>query len=774
MAKKNKWYGPQKKKGKKKAVVIILAVVAVAVLAFFAWQLLINSFNTPVEPFDVTDEETLRLYAPLSEEKGEQIDALKGSSKDDTWVFYVYMEASDLEDNDINELSSYVKTMIYDDVLDAKNAKDNRIRDDIKEFTQEVTSKGVDLPRVFYNPVAANEYSDSDETIYDADSEGAATSDLNEMINGISSPNVKVIVQTCGARRYENTQINPNRIQRFLISDEGMKEIYDVPVYNSATPEALADFLCFCNENYDADHKIVVLWDHGSGTNGYGFDKIYGTHFEIEDIEKGLSLTVDKNEDDPYYDAIVFDACLMQVLDVQHRLYGYSKYMFASEESEPSGGLDYTSFLSALSENPSMHVLQLGKEIADSYIISTLAKNAAAGYVAGATYSLVDMEKAEILYGAYTDFCSAALEKIAENPSALGKLSRAATMSESYGADYADYFNTIDLTSFMEEAAEFLPGESKRVLECVDDAVMYYRNTYTFRSSKGMAVYFPARVRDADSLKTFINFLKRVCDSDDIAALYYYKVAGCLNDELEKNAPELKILNYDEVLSDIDEIPVTCTGNGNLEMMLSEEKLDLIQDVKFQLVGYNENTCDLIYYGEDTYAMADDDGKISTNFDHRWLTFDGNILPIKLIYKTGDIEMFSTDIDYNGYEAKLVTTYDAEKGDVFISGVSISYDQAEGARSLLPVKDGDMITIIYETGNLYSNISGTKEELVIYKTGETLLEEKDLADGQYYEYITVEDLRSDTYDSKVALMIIEGGKVVSQEIDESIVTYEKD
>jgi hypothetical protein len=29
--------------------------------------------------------------------------------------------------------------------------------------------------------------------------------------------------------------------------------------------ETLADFLNFCNENYPADNRAVIFWDHGAG-----------------------------------------------------------------------------------------------------------------------------------------------------------------------------------------------------------------------------------------------------------------------------------------------------------------------------------------------------------------------------------------------------------------------------------------------------------------------------------------------------------------------------
>ena len=769
----------QKKKRKISAFGIIAIILASLVLLGFAAYKLIPSLlaglvNTPVDPFDITDENAVLQYAPVDEAKSAKVDAMSHGSSEDTWAFYVYMVCSDLEDNDINELSQYSKWMVYDEAEEIKKTNDQKIRNLIKEFTTELDEKNAEVPKVLFNPVSTSYEYEDEATYVDPDATGEATSNINSMVYGVMSDRIKVVVQTGGARRYENVEINPNRVQRFLITDDGMDEVYNEPLYNVSTPEALGDFLTFCNENYDADHKIVILWNHGGGTNGFGYDKIYGDHLTFEEIAEGFSYAVEKDENEPYYDAIAFDACVSQVLEINHELYGYSKYMFASEELMPSTGLDYEGFLSALSEDPSMNAAQLGKVMADTFALQTLAIYAEEGAINSGTYSVVDMQKSEKAYEAYCSFCKAVLGEIKDDTSVLGELSRAASVAPAYGIDSADYVNLIDLYSFMGETASFMKDESKKVMDAVDEAVIYCRNTFISRDSKGLAVYFPARITAADGLYTFLNYKNELCESDDIKALYYYKIAGCLNDELQQAVGEVRTINYNEVLTGISQLDMKCLGDGNLEMRISNNQAELIQRLKFQLAGYNDENGDVIYYGEDTYAFVDEDGKVTTNFDCKWIALDGNILPLKLLSSTGDVETFSTDIEYNGYKAKLITSFDAETGTVSIQGVSISCFQAEEARAILPLKDGDIIIIKYETGNLNSNISGEAEEIVIYKTGFTEIGETDLSDGKYFEYITFEDLRADTYDSKIALMTIENGEVTEQMIDDTVVSYEKD
>ena len=136
--------------------------------------------------------------------------------------------------------------------------------------------------------------------------------------------------------------------------------------------------------------------------------------------------------------------------------------------------------------------------------------------------------------------------------------------------------------------------------------------------------------------------------------------------------------------------------------------------------------------------------------------------------------MYLTPVNYNGWDGWLITGYDAENDEVSILGVRIDLDVAGGAdRALIPLKMGDIIMIKYEAGNLYSNIQTEETESVIYRPGLVKLEEQVLEDGTYYEYLLFEDLRSDTYYSKVAGFTMTEGTISDQAIDPDVITYDK-
>ena len=766
---------PKKHKKLKRFLIILGILVVLGIAAYLIFHTV--SELSPWDPFD-TDEETMLSLAPVNEDQAKAIDALPQYSEDDTWAFYVYMVGADLESSGLDELSGLTKYLVAQEAAEISAEDSAKSISYINTFVDEVNSQGVELPQILYQPTvnvsSGSSYSSNDS--YDPDTKGYASTDLEEMATSDIPENLKIVIQTGGAKRWQNSLINPNRSQRFVIDSESyMDKVYDAPIVNMSTPESLADFITYCTENYKADHSVLIFWDHGGAISGYGCDEIYGSILSLEDIHNALEMSVGSEE--PYFEIIGFDACLMSCLEAAHELYPYAKYLSASEETEPGDGWAYSGIISSLVDNPAENGAQLGKAIADTFVESCITSFAEYGYVTPATFSLIDLSKVEAVYDAYSAFCSAALKKAAEKPSFLSSLSRAAQSSIAYAGEVYRVYNMIDLGLFVQEASSELPEASKAVLSAIDECVMYVRSSSYLCDSTGLSIYFPARIEGIGGIKMFLKYINDVSDDKNINALYYYKLAGCLNDDLREYTDsegydEIKNIDY-TIMNGIGGIEVNCSGDGNMSLKLGSNLLDLTQAVRFGLAKYDPDTNDIIYYGEDGYAFLDDDGTISTNFTGTWVSLDGNPLPLEVVSETGDDITFRTSIDYNGLDAWLMVGFDAETGEYSILGVREVLNEAGTLnRSLLPLKDNSYITINYESGNLLSNASDIETKTVVY-TSKTKLEDLTLKDGSYIEYIVVEDLRSDVYNTAVATFDINNGKISNQAIDPDIYSYEK-
>ena len=70
----------------------------------------------------------------------------------------------------------------------------------------------------------------------------------------------------------------------------------------------------------------------------------------LEEIDTALTSIYDKMTDK--FAFIGFDACLMATVETANMLVPHADYMFASEETEPGYGWDYTEIAGFMESNP--------------------------------------------------------------------------------------------------------------------------------------------------------------------------------------------------------------------------------------------------------------------------------------------------------------------------------------------------------------------------------------------------------------------------------------
>ncbi|MCF0146695.1 MAG: hypothetical protein HUJ73_08940 [Eubacterium sp.] len=733
--------------------------------------------------FELTDE----IFDTICIENTDQSEAIAempAYGKDDTWAFYVYMVGSDLESRELDELSDISKLLIQEENKQYETEKTEKIAAYLQTFSNDLNAAGADLPKRLYNPVSTPvefpaEYEEAEYYAPDPDVQGYASANLEAIFNADYNDNVKVVVQTGGAKRWQNAYINPNRSQRLLVDKDGFRIVYDEPLVNMATPESLSDFLTYCTENYDADHKVVIFWNHGGGVNGYGWDEIYADKFlSVPELSQAFQDAFGNPGEEPVFEAIGFDACLMASAEVADYLSGYAKYLYASEEIEPGNGWDYQSFLNALYENPEMNGAQLGKAIADTY----LRFNAESIYVMsescpGMTFSVVDLSKAPAVYSAYSELAKAELKNVIEDPAELAAISRAASKSLAYAGGAYKQYNLFDLTMFMDELPEKYSTEAGNVKTALDEAVLYARNTYILEGSGGLSVYYPLYSSSVSGLYSSLRFLNDVSKNKDINALYYYKLAGCLNDTYKQYlsgngyaVPETIDFSVMNMLTYTD---VECDGTGNFTLKLDPEMMAVTQNVRFSLAQYDEETGDIEYLGNDAYAYLKEDGTVETIFGGNWITYGDVYLPLEIVSETSENIIYKTPILYAENDAFLLSSYNVQENDVFLLGICLEDDLAVPGRNYYQITPGEEFYVVKEAGNINSMAKTSIMELVTVDE-DTVLEERPLADGSYLEFLEAYDLRDDVYYSKIMTMTMEDGEVAEQEVNNELMSFSRD
>ncbi len=303
---------------------------------------------------------------------------------------------------------------------------------------------------------------------------GMATTDLEEMVSAQLGSNINIVLETGGASRWQNQIIKSGTNQRFQVKQGGLASLdAKVGKRSMVDPDTLADFIQFSAREFPADRYMLILWDHGGGSlTAYGYDELFpGDSMSLDEINAALKKGGVK------FDMIGFDACLMATLETALVAGQYGDYLIASEAVEPGTGWYYTNWLSALSANPAMDSLDVGKAIIDDYV--KMSGNSQT------TLSITDLAELQgTAPAAFNAFSASTSQLIAGD----GFNTVATARSGARDFSTSSKINQIDLIHFAENLAT---AESNNLANTLREAVKYNRNSTNISHANGLSIYFP-------------------------------------------------------------------------------------------------------------------------------------------------------------------------------------------------------------------------------------------------------------------------------------------
>ncbi len=772
-------------------VLLCLTVVFFAVGGVDLAEMFIDSFVMDIyftAGYAEPDIEAERAMIPADEAAQAAIRNMSGYGEDDTWAIYVYLIGSNLESSGQNDLSSMVdlQTSLARKEIEADVASTRRAG--LLLYMDTIAEAGLELPGPMYYPeppVSAGTYYMTEDIIV-AEYPGAVSMDVDEMLAVELPEGIEIVMQTGGATHWTNSMINPNRVQRFCYSSEGFVEESNKPTYSMSTPEALADFLQYCEENHPADHKVLVLWDHGGGAFGYGHDELYDQMMSLQDIGEALGSVYTANPRKPAFELIGFDACLMASAEVLHTLDGYGRYFAGSEETEPGFGWFYTGWLQELADDRSMNGAQLGLAIADSYMdfYARLNNNTLQIPLAqGLTFSVLDLHKAAQVYDAYEAMLNGMMKDAAQNQTIISDLSSAARSAIHYSGSAYNIYNTVDLGTLVDHLPPAYGKAAQAVRDCLDDAVLYVRSDDALAGSQGLSVYFPDEVLSASSVLYLMDYVENITDSEIIRALYFYKSTGCLTEDMQEALKEagitpLKTLDL-SALQAVSAEPITFGEGSSFSLKVSPEAKALMQDPKLSICRVDDKAGTFTYYGEDKLVNLGGDGTLTASFDNCWITMNGQPLFVRTIEHTEDHIQYASPIRINGENATMVIRYDREKQEFAVLGAYLDEDALDGdylGRNVSDLTPGVKITPLYETTSYDSTVIVMTEGNSFRYTKDTTLtvNRKPLADGDYLMLVDFSSIRGDEFSSGIVELKLNGGKTESIAVSEdfAVVLYQ--
>lgn len=702
----------------------------------------------------IPSQEKIDSLFPYDEAEAKAIDESEPNKDGETWAIYMYLNASNLELDGHTQLSSFVEYLAEEE-SSARIAEEKEATNKLyKDFMAAEEKNNIPMPLSFYEADYDRATADIPEEAHSVSSLAWGTSILKEIKEAEFPDNVTFVVQPGGSKAWSDPLINPNRTRRYVKEGNELVEVYDAPVTNMGDSQTLSDFLNYCKENYPADHTMVILTDHGGAMNGFGWDNIYNDdNLTLKELTTAFEDSYGIDEENPPIDLLYFNACVMSNTDVIHAMRGVSKYMIAGEEVGLTVQAYYSELAQAIKDKPNMNAKQIGKALIDNYCHELGEAGTLVGAPPSTGMGLLDMSIAPKVYDAYADLAKKMLTDLADHPELMARLSRNISKSVSFAVVAYKRYNITDLGLWIEDLKDMYPDEVNNILSLIDESVIYNRADGYLGDAKGISVHFPNYVESVAAFKTALNYIDQISYSEDISALYYYKLAGCLNDKYtayckENNIKVPEPINY-AAMGELRNSEVTETDDqGNMKAEVPADVGTILTDARYELCKVNESADSVTYYGEDYFIAPDGDSGVKTVFEGKWVNIGGVPFAVDVINTTEDMIIYESPVKYKDYKYKLVLECQVSKDggeDIFtIRGLRHPDDEAAKLdRNVEELEVNSTITPIYETSALTGEHRTDMDGTEVRYTEKTEIKDEPLAKGKYRARIVYEDMRGD-------------------------------
>ena len=609
----------------------------------------------------------------------------------------------------------------------------------------------------------------------------AATADLSEMVNAKLPSNVKVLIQAGGSNQWHNEVVKPGQINRYLYDSDDMNILEALPDADMGNADTLADFLKYGKDNFDADHRVFVFWDHGGGSvGGVCQDERTNNMLSLNDIRTAFEKVYSPSDDNPPFEMIGFDACLMATYDTAHNLHGLTRYMTASEELEPGCGWEYTGWLSELGNNPAMSGAKLGQIICDTYFAGCTEYDVEDA----ATLSVIDVSKIPELRTAYENFSTEALRLSSENPQKFfSSFGRSAVSAENYGGNTREqgYFDMVDLGDLAKKSKSILPQTSQNLINAVDDAIIYkVQGDYRDQGS-GISGFYPY-----DGGDMIFNMYSQIYAAPLAnKCLFYHLIYGTMPEEgkallnntqpteVPKPTQRKKIFK----IEDLEDTKIELDKNNNAYVKLNEAQMDILSSIHCQLTYIDPENDLVLFLGSDANVDADwEKGIFTDNFDGTWPMFEGHPVYVEIVSEAdvdenGNVQgynLYSVPIKLNGMDCNLQVAYDHKSGKYKILGARRENTSGGMAdRNLIKLKAGDQITTLHYAMSISGSTDIVEVEVDTFTIGDNpKFEDDDVGDGEYgylFEFVAPDN---NTSTSEMVNFTIQNGEIYTTKLED--------
>ena len=577
---------------------------------------------------------------------------------------------------------------------------------------------------------------------------GMGTADLQEMLDARFGSSLNLLVYTGGCKAWKNNEISSSSNQIWQIKNGKIINLQkDLGSVSMTDPHTLSGYITWCAENYPANRYELILWDHGGGSvSGYGYDEKFASSGSmslagLDSALKSAGVT---------FDFIGFDACLMATVETALTMSQYADYLIASEETEPGVGWYYTDWLTALGENTSMPTIQIGQNIADSFVDTCAQK--CRGQLT--TLSVTDLAELEHTLPKALNAFSNAMAGLIRNQQ-YQTVSNARSDTREFAQS-----SKIDQVDLVHLAQNLNTQEGEKLIDVLLGAVKYNRTSSNMTNAYGLSIYFPYRkssmvnraVSTFEQIGMDSAYTRCIRQFADVTASGQAAAGGSdsplpallgmLGGNTGSSTADIASLlegilggrsldmeNAEEYLTKhrfADESLVWNTGADGMPVLyLSEEQWGLVQTLELNM--FYDDGEGYIDLGLDNVYEFDDAGGLLGRNDAAWLAINGQPVAYYHTSTVDDGEHYTitgrVPVLHNGSRAELILAFTDEQPYGFAAGVQTVYTEGETdtiAKSITGLQSGDILEFLCD----YYSYSGEYEDSYLLGEPLTVTEEE--------------------------------------------------
>jgi len=215
---------------------------------------------------------------------------------------------------------------------------------------------------------------------------------LNDLERQGSLPNVSVVVLADF-----KTAAGGKTLRGLLQADDdpATSHLPEIGEVNMGDPQTLGEFIHQTQQDYPAGGYVLFIKDHGAGWKGISWDETDGNDgLYMQELYSALDYTIP-----PQLEVVVFDACMMGMVEVARQVKQRVEMMVASEETKHVFDFPYNSIFATMNQHT-------GWWPAESLAVDIVAKATANVTRDNYTFSAIDCRNLNTLIDQIDEFGS--------------------------------------------------------------------------------------------------------------------------------------------------------------------------------------------------------------------------------------------------------------------------------------------------------------------------------------------------------------------------------